>query len=262
MGYLTAEVRCNARFHGVPQERRRLILFAWKPERETTIQIPKQDGGNLREALEGLSGCTHHERTPLPANTHLGKVARSIKPGQKLSNVRGSERSVHTWEIPQAFGETTIKERKILEAIRVLRRRNRLRDHGDADPVNAREIGREFGFAVTTQLASLQKKGYVRRVGGCFDLSQTFNGKFCRLRLDQPSPTVHTRFGDPRYFLHPAEHRGFTVREAARIQTFPDSFSFEGTEVQQYRLIGNAVPPRMATLIAGYIRDTFIRDSR
>jgi DNA (cytosine-5)-methyltransferase 1 len=61
---------------------------------------------------------------------------------------------------------------------------------------------------------------------------------------------VDTRFGDPKLFLHPTEHRGFTVREAARIQGFPDQFKFEGTTSQKYRMIGNAVPPPIAEMLA------------
>ena len=76
---------------------------------------------------------------------------------------------------------------------------------------------------------------------------------------DGLSPTVHTRFGNPRYFLHPEENRGLTVREAARIQGFPDSFVFLGNENEQYRMVGNAVPPQLGRFIASFIRDNILR---
>jgi DNA (cytosine-5)-methyltransferase 1 len=75
-----------------------------------------------------------------------------------------------------------------------------------------------------------------------------------RLAWDSPSCTVDTRFGEPRYFLHPNHHRGFTVREAARIQGFPDNFIFEGALKTQYRLVGNAVPPPMARTMGIFAR--------
>ena len=49
---------------------------------------------------------------------------------------------------------------------------------------------------------------------------------------------------------HPEEERPFTVREYARIQSFPDSWKFEGSISSQYKQIGNAVPVKLATAVA------------
>src|SRR5207302_303230 len=126
------------------------------------------------------------------------------------------------------------------------------------DPVSERHLRTELGYSVSSLLKRLIDKGYVRRVGRRYDLSHTFNGKFRRLSLDLPSLTVDTRFGNPRYFLHPTQQRGFTVREAARIQGFPDSFVFSGSESSQFRLIGNAVPPPLARGLASFVIEAFL----
>lgn len=71
-----------------------------------------------------------------------------------------------------------------------------------------------------------------------------------RLSFDEPSITIDT--GHMNYF-HPIYHRVPTVRESARLQSFPDSFVFCGNQSEQYRQVGNAVPPLMARAIANEI---------
>lgn len=73
-----------------------------------------------------------------------------------------------------------------------------------------------------------------------------------RLRWDQPSYTISTYFNRPGNgcFIHPSGPRLITVREAARLQTFPDYWRFTGTLRQRAVQIGNAVPPLLALAIA------------
>ena len=69
-----------------------------------------------------------------------------------------------------------------------------------------------------------------------------------RLSYDEPCLTITGAATSE--FIHPHENRMLTIRECARIQTFPDSFSFCGTDAQKIQQIGNAIPPDFAFLIA------------
>ena len=81
-----------------------------------------------------------------------------------------------------------------------------------------------------------------------------FKDKMRRIRWDRPAPTVVAHLAKDGYmFIHPAEDRTITVREAARFQSFPDSFEILGSMSSQFRQVGNAVPPILAQAIGNEI---------
>ena len=89
------------------------------------------------------------------------------------------------------------------------------------------------------------------------DASRTQNTIYLRLNYKEPCGTVvNVR---KSMWIHPTKDRAISVREAARLQTFPDSFVFCGSKDKQYQQVGNAVPPIMAKAIAKKLASLLIK---
>ena len=83
-----------------------------------------------------------------------------------------------------------------------------------------------------------------------------FHDKMKRLRRDRPSWTVVAHlYKDGYMYIHPTQPRSITVREAARLQSFPDRFIFRGSRTDQFKQVGNAVPPLLARAVAEAVRE-------
>jgi len=85
--------------------------------------------------------------------------------------------------------------------------------------------------------------------------ANSFPDVYGRMSWDSPAPTLTTGCTDVTRgrFAHPEEDRAITLREAARLQTFPDTYRFNGSRTEIARLIGNAVPYEMARQIFSHL---------
>lgn len=300
IGYEVDHCILDALAFGVPQHRRRIFFvgvkngmrqgFPW-PEPthrakarngEFSLAEPLQQRGlfgdfgkrparlrpprTIRDAIGDLTKLSldvpdHQVKYVWPKKYE--KVFRAIGPGQKLCNVRHADTSVYTWEIAEVFGEVTARQIMVLETISKHRRRKQYGDIPNGNPLPPDEIERLSGLTeIGPEVRALLAKGYLKDMGGKFDLKGAMfcSGLFKRPKWDEPSPTVLTNFNNPRYFLHPRENRPFSLRECARLQTFPDSFVVTGpgssvSLVDGYRLVGNAVPPLMSHHLAESVRE-------
>lgn len=258
-GYNVARLQMNGEESGVAQRRRRLFLLAWRGSGCVRLELPTVITPDLRSTLFGIPERSCHDPQRPSSDSLDARVAAVIGSGQKLCNVRVSERAVPTWSIPSVFGDTSSEEREVLVAVTRLRRRARKRSFGDGDPVPLTVIQEYLGRSPSANVERLVEAEYLRLIEGDVELRHTYNGKYRRLSWNEPSPTVDTHFGRPSLFLHPEEDRGLSVREAARIQGFPDAYALPESRRDGFDIIGNAVPPPMAARLAAFVREALLK---
>ncbi|WP_327362929.1 DNA cytosine methyltransferase [Streptomyces sp. NBC_01296] len=189
-GYVFRADSLDATAFGVPQRRKRFILFGVRED----LNFPG-DGGilDLLPASFATSART--------ARHALGHLKRHARDGDPLDVHRASNPAVRSRieSIPIGGNRFDLPEEHQLDCHRKLKTRSAASSYG-------------------------------------------------RIKLDEPAPTMTTRCTTPACgsFVHPTEHRGLTLREAATFQTFPVGYVFHGYYGSIERQIGNAVPVRMA----------------
>lgn len=141
---------------------------------------------------------------------------------------------------------------------------------GDLPKVNAGEIfkGDSYHRSAAHKKSTIETISKVPKNGGsrpngvgpkCLDKVTGFYDVYGRLSWEKPSITITQYSRNPASgrFTHPVQNRGLTIREAARIQSFPDGFEFVGNLDECFKQIGEAVPPLLSLAIATQIAIDF-----
>ncbi|MGV7928986.1 MAG: DNA cytosine methyltransferase [Spirochaetota bacterium] len=223
LGFITASSKLCAADYGVPQLRNRAIIIGSRTIDPTAIFPPRKThyNPNNNRPLQSTFDFTGNNQYLSPP-----KIWRTVRDAiSDLPEPVGTEIRSLPPPLNLHFGRTPTE-------ISLMRYK--------AIP----EEGMNR-FDLQKQAPEITPKCWIRKESGGTDL-------FGRLWWDKPSVTIRTEFFKPEKgrYLHPVQHRPITHREAARIQSFPDSFIFKGSKIEIAKQIGNAVPPILAARIA------------
>lgn len=211
-GYIiTSDVLCAANY-GAPQKRMRFVVMGIKRYISTKVALPRGrfDEDEYRTVRDAIADLADVEPVT-DISADTGIALAKVKLGELGTSLRDSD-ILHNHIITKTT-ETA------MERFRALKQGQNFHSLDEAMKTNT----------------------YT-------DASRTQNTIYLRLNYDEPSGTVvNVR---KSMWIHPEKDRAISIREAARLQTFPDSFVFCGSKDQQYQQVGNAVPPIMAKSIA------------
>jgi DNA (cytosine-5)-methyltransferase 1 len=291
LGYSARYTLINSAFHGVPQMRDRVFLVAYRRELRVRISFPKAThhmvlppgyAGTRAVALrfvDLLGGAGYMQpdlgdeslQGPVTAEDAIGdmlpikgsSVTRGARRFTQLTGYRENYKMTH-YQASMRFWPGFESEGGVRDhLIRFLPR-----DHlVFAEMPQGAEYPEAHATAVRIARREAEKRGIPEGTAAFkklyesivppYDVSK-FPNRWWKLRPDWPVRTLMAHIGKDTYsHIHwdAKQARTISVREAARLQSFPDGFVFQGAMNAAFRQIGNAVPPLMAFRIGEVIRD-------
>jgi DNA (cytosine-5)-methyltransferase 1 len=230
--YVSTTISLDVSWYGVPQRRRRLFFLAFRrtslPEvKEALERIRDEVWGN---AIQPISLARAIGDLPLLAQGEGEQIVA-------MSDGTGSSGNCYT-DFVRGRGEVLYN--------------HQARPHNEDDMkiVRALEEGENY-----VSLVHRRPDVVEGRTHETYSLDN-FPDKFYRMRVDEPARTIPAHLArDGNSFILPSQDRSLTVREAARLQSFPDDWIFTGSRYAQFTQVGNAVPPLLARIIARFFKE-------
>lgn len=250
--------------YGVPQNRERVLFIGCRKDQELITEIPyttpnAEDKVCIYEALYDLDMIGNGEqveryRRPRVIRRYANLIKNRLVTGEEnedaptYSQWSREGRLNERFELAPSFYVRNMEELKDKKAHHYAELYNHQTSKQNEDVQRRLEIIAQYEDYESSK-QQLEAEGL-----------DTDKRNYTTLRADSQSPTVVTM---PDDFIHYSAHRALTVREMARLQSFDDNFVFQGkrstggdkrkSEIPQYTLVGNAVPPLMAKAIANEI---------
>ena len=263
----------EAERYGIPQARHRVILLGIRKEsdhKETDILTPLNQL-TVREALEGIpkirSGFSSRNRGWREMNwaSYIDSAADELLETEEGKELEEVLLRVKSSRPPKKMSKSVVSGKSGLYAgwYRGGLGGYRVLANHEARTHMTRDLDRYLfcsayaeSTGVSAQLYDFPNyliPAHKNAQAAKEDKEVGFSDRFRVQLYDRPSTTITSHIAkDGHYYIHPdpEQCRSLTVREAARLQTFPDDFLFEGNRTSQYTQVGNAVPPLLAQQIA------------
>jgi DNA (cytosine-5)-methyltransferase 1 len=269
----------RAEDYGIPQARHRIILLGIKDDNERApAQLARKDQVSIEDVISDLphlrSGVSKEPDSPEAWRGILMEITDAAwLQSPKVDDALRREIRAKLREVDATLGRGANfqpRARRIIRAHREWFEDERLpgvcnhetRSHIRADLHRyffASAFARVHGHSPLLDDMPPEILPLHANVAAALEDTK-FNDRFRAQPAGRPSTTITSHISkDGHYYIHydPAQCRSLTVREAARLQTFPDNYFFEGGRTQQYHQVGNAVPPLLARQIADIVYDLF-----
>lgn len=285
-GYNAYWTVLNSADYGVPQLRERVFVLAIKKELKRTINLPvpthhSKNGYQTayQKRFETFKKYSNF-RLPISADEStkdwntVGDAFSDLPelfplPNSKYRNVKLNEeidyktdpeneyqKLMRNWYGMESFSASANAFRNNRRDFAIFYRMKQGDDYIAASKIADELFEKEaevFGYKPGTSEYLKMKKKMVP----VYDRDK-FERKWRKLEWDKPSHTLVAHLSKDTYsHIHPVEPRGISVREAARIQSFPDDFFFDCSMGDAFKQIGNAVPPLLASAVAKQVALSF-----
>ena len=293
LGYDAKYSLINSAFHGTPQMRDRVFLIAWRrdlgavarfPAATPHLVLPRGYQGTRAVALKhtGPGFVPADLGTPdLPGPVTARDAIGDLAPIDGASVRRGARRftdlmpyaseplsdyarMMRTW--PGFEGGAGVRDhviRALPRDVPIFRAMRAGAEYPEAHAC-AMDLARSAAARAGLRPGTAAYDALIARMVPPYDVGK-FPNRWWKLEADQPVRTLMAHIGKDTYsHIHwdSAQARTISVREAARLQGFPDGFLFAGTMNPAFRQIGNAVPPLMAAALAEVMLETLRAASR
>jgi DNA (cytosine-5)-methyltransferase 1 len=287
LGYTNSVLEIDCSNYGVPQSRKRLFIISSKSGQNFDKSYLGNSTTNVKQAIGDLPDIgedkTKNNNSDIKSDydkfvkdnpeslyNHNAKklnnkfartIVKKLDKGQTYRSNRNGDKYRSVWDV--FVDEFTEKEKSILQFLSENRSKKDYRIKGKTvGPVDRSKLLEEVNYDnLEKHINKLYNNDWIRidynnkKIGYDINTKSGVRPKYTRLPLNSPSNTILTTDFNPREKIHPTKKRGLSLREGARLQSFPDSYKFKGSFKQISNQIGNAVPPFISYKIGKMIKN-------